>query len=331
MNMLGDYQLAVLAIGSIGFGLVLLVKGGDWTIEASAFVAERLGVSKLLIGATIVAFGTSAPELFTSVNANLTGFPGISLGNVIGSNIANMLLILGAVALVFALRANPRELRTDLLMMGFATLILVGLMMYGVVTQLAGLAMFALLVAFVVFRFRTDKGEQPGDDEAALEDAEIGAKGIGTMPKALLFLALGLAALVIGSELLVQGAVAAGAALGVPEAIIGLTVVAVGTSLPELSTCLAAAVKRQTNMIIGNIIGSNLFNILSIVGITAMIKPLAIDPSLADMEMWLMLGLTALLVVWMLTVARIGRPAGIAMLAAYVVFTAYQYQDVVFG
>lgn len=331
MNMLGDYQLAVLALGSIGFGLFLLVKGGDWTIDAAAFLAERLGVSKLLIGATIVAFGTSAPELFTSVNANLSGFPGISLGNVVGSNIANILLILGAVALVYALRTDPREVRADLLMMGLATLILVGLMMYGIVTQWAGLGLFALLVAFVVFRFMTDKGAGLSDLAEDAHDEGIDEKGISTIGWALLYLVGGLAALVVGSEVLVQGAVAAGGALGVPEAIIGVTVVAIGTSLPELSTCLAAAVKRQTSMIIGNIVGSNLFNILSIVGITAMIKPLAVDPTLADMEMWLMLGLTALLVVWLLTVAKIGRASGIAMLVAYLAFTAYQFQDVVFG
>ncbi|WP_052341870.1 calcium/sodium antiporter [Salinarimonas rosea] len=275
MNELGDYQLTVLSFGAIAFGLYLLIKGGDWTIDAAAFIAERAGLSKLFIGATIVAFGTSAPELFTSVNANLTGFPGISLGNVVGSNIANILLILGATAIVFTIRGKPSELMRDVLIMVGATIILVALMIYGVVPRWAGFGMFAILAAFVAYQYWTDAGAGEADEH----DEDADAKGIDTMGKGLGFFVAGLTALVAGSEMLVQGAVAAGNAIGVPEAVIGLTVVAVGTSLPELSTCIAAALKRQTNMIIGNIVGSNAFNILSIVGITAMLKPLAVDPA----------------------------------------------------
>lgn len=326
MNDIGDYQLAVLAFGSIAFGLYLLIKGGDWTIDAAAFIAERAGLSKLFIGATIVAFGTSAPELFTSVNANLTGFPGISLGNIVGSNIANILLIIGATAVVFALQGKPSELVRDMGMMLVATVILVALMLYGIVPRWAGFGMFALLAAFIAYQYFKDGGV--GDEDGDEDDEE---KGIDTVGKGMGFLLAGLVALVVGSEMLVQGAVAAGSALGVPEAIIGLTVIAIGTSLPELSTCLAAALKRQTNMIIGNIVGSNLFNILSIVGITAMIKPLVIDETLVDIDMWVMAGVTFAFAIWMLTVSRIGRGMGIAMLAAYGAFILYSYQDLLFA
>ncbi|WP_372425444.1 calcium/sodium antiporter [Salinarimonas chemoclinalis] len=327
MNELGDYQLTVLAFGAIAFGLYLLIKGGDWTVDAAAFIAERAGLSKLFIGATIVAFGTSAPELFTSVNANLSGFPGISLGNIVGSNIANILLILGATAVVFTIQGKPRELVRDMGMMLVATVILVALMLYGIVPRWAGFGMFALLAAFIAYQYWKDTGV--ADDDVHDEDAD--EKGIDTPLKGIGFLLAGLAALVVGSEMLVVGAVAAGNALGVPEAIIGLTVIAIGTSLPELSTCLAAALKRQTNMIIGNIVGSNLFNILSIIGITAMIKPLVIDETLVDVDMWVMAGVTFAFAAWMLTVSRIGRGMGIAMLAAYAGFILLAYQDLLFA
>ncbi|WP_349368104.1 calcium/sodium antiporter [Salinarimonas sp.] len=327
MNEIGDYQLAVLAFGAIAFGLFLLIKGGDWTVDAAAFIAERAGLSKLFIGATIVAFGTSAPELFTSVNANLTGFPGISLGNIVGSNIANVLLIIGATAVVFALHGKPSELVRDMGMMLVATVILVALMLYGIVPRWAGFGMFGLLVAFIAYQYWKDEGGGEEDEH----DEDIDEKGIDSAAKGVGFLLAGLAALVIGSEMLVQGAVAAGSALGVPEAVIGLTVIAIGTSLPELSTCLAAAVKRQTNMIIGNIVGSNLFNILSIIGITAMIKPLVIDETLVDLDMWVMAGVTFAFAAWMLTVSKIGRPMGVAMLVAYFAFILYSYQDLLFA
>ncbi|WP_029032211.1 calcium/sodium antiporter [Salinarimonas rosea] len=327
MNELGDYQLTVLSFGAIAFGLYLLIKGGDWTIDAAAFIAERAGLSKLFIGATIVAFGTSAPELFTSVNANLTGFPGISLGNIVGSNIANILLILGATAIVFTIRGKPSELTRDVVIMVGATVALVALMIYGVVPRWAGFAMFAVLAAFVAWQYWTDAGAGEADEH----DEDADEKGIDTMGKGLGFFVAGLTALVVGSEMLVQGAVAAGTAIGVPEAVIGLTVVAVGTSLPELSTCIAAALKRQTNMIIGNIVGSNAFNILSIIGITAMLKPLTVDPALADLDMWVMAGVTLAFAAWMLTVSRIGRTAGVLMILAYVGFIGFTYQDLIVG
>jgi cation:H+ antiporter len=323
MNEIGDYQLAVLAFGAIAFGLFLLIKGGDWTIDAAAFIAERAGLSKLFIGATIVAFGTSAPELFTSVNANLTGFPGISLGNIVGSNIANILLIIGATAVIFTIQGKPSELMRDMMMMLLATVILVALMLYGVVPRWAGFGMFAILAAFVAYQYFRDEGAAEGDEH----DEDVDEKGIDSIGKGLGFFVAGLTALVVGSEMLVQGAVAAGTAIGVPEAVIGLTVVAVGTSLPELSTCIAAALKRQTNMIIGNIVGSNVFNILSIIGITAMIKPLVIDETLVDLDMWFMAGVTVAFAAWMLTVSRVGRPLGFAMLAIYFAFTIYTYQS----
>ena len=315
---LTTYQLFVLSAGAMAFGLYLLIKGGDWTVDAAVFVAERTGLSPLFIGATIVSFGTSVPELFTSVNANISGFPGISLGNVLGSNVANILLVLGATAIVFTITAKPKDLIKVLGMMLLATAI----MTYGVLTdsftQGFGLLMFAILVAFVYYQYKTDSLDLEEDDDE-------GERGIATMQSAILILLGGLAALAVGSELLVQGAVQTGTAIGVPEAIIGMTVVAFGTSLPELSTCLAAARKQSVGLILGNIIGSNTFNILSILALTAMIKPLDVDPVLLGMELWVTVAVAVVFAAWMLIVGKLTKPLGIAMIAAYVVFIAAQY------
>lgn len=316
---LTTYELFVLAAGAMAFGLYLLIKGGDWTIDAAVFVAERTGLSPLFIGATIVSFGTSVPELFTSVNANLQGYPGIALGNVLGSNVANILLVLGATAFIFRVTADPKHLAKDLGMMLLATAI----MAYGMLTDsfslVFGLMMFAILVAFVVYQYKTDSIVIEEDDE------EEGRVGITTMQGAVVILLGGLAALAVGSELLVKGAVQTGTAIGVPEAVIGMTVVAFGTSLPELSTCIAAARKQSVGLILGNIIGSNTFNILSIIALTAIIKPLDVDPVLLGMELWVTVAVAIGFAIWMMAVGRLTRPIGIAMMVTYVIFIVVQY------
>ena len=316
---LTTYQLFVLSAGAMAFGLYLLIKGGDWTVDAAVFVAERTGLSPLFIGATILSFGTSVPELFTSVNANLSGYPGISLGNVLGSNVANILLVLGATAIVFAVSAPAKTLWKDIAMMLLATAI----MAYGVVadsfTQVFGLAMFAILVVFVAYQYKTDSLPIEEDEE------DDDGPAIGSMGQAVLILLLGLIALAVGSELLVMGAVQTGSAIGVPEAVIGATVVAFGTSLPELSTCIAAARKQSVGLILGNIIGSNTFNILSIIGLTAALKPLPVDPVLQGFELWATIAVTLVFAAWMLVVGRLNRTIGIAMVAGYVAFVGVQY------
>ena len=316
---LSTYELFVLSAGAMAFGIFLLIKGGDWTVDAAVFMAERTGLSPLFIGATIVSFGTSVPELFASVNANLAGYPGISLGNVLGSNVANILLVLGATAFVFKVTANPKHLAKDLAMMILATAILTFGMLTDSFSRTFGLGMFAILVTFVYYQFKTDSLELE-DGEAEDDDG-----GIATMKGAILVLLMGLAALAVGSEFLVQGAVQTGTAIGVPEAVIGMTVVAFGTSLPELLTCIAAARKQSVGLILGNIIGSNTFNILSIVALTAVIQPLAVDPVLLGMELWVTIAITVLFAAWMVTVGKLTKPIGVFMMLAYVAFIAVQY------
>lgn len=322
---LTPYELSVLAFGSMAFGLFLLIKGGDWTIEAAIFIAKNAGLSPLFIGATVISFGTSVPELFASVNANLSGFPGIALGNVIGSNVANILLVLGATAIVFAVQAQAKAVLKDLIMMLLATTILLVGMMMGQFSFLFGAGMFAILIGFVSYQYCTDSL-----DLEAIDDEEE-AHSVTSTKQAVLVLGGGLLALLVGSELLVQGAVSAGTALGVPEAVIGLTVVAFGTSLPELSTCVAAARKQATGLILGNIIGSNTFNIMSIIAVTALFKPLDVDQTLVGLDMWFLAGISVLFAIWMLTIGKLTRATGVVMVSIYVIFVVAQYTAVMHG
>lgn len=314
MNSIDHYQLLILSFSAVAFGLLLLLKGGDWTVRAAVAIAERKGLSKLFIGATIVAFGTSVPELFASVNANLKGFPGLSLGNIVGSNIANILLIVGAAAVVFAIKVDSRQLVKDVVTVIVATLLLVFLMMKGVIESWHGLLMFTALIGYIIFQYRSAGGFHSPSPE-----------GLESMPKAVGLLALGLVLLALGAEVLVQGAVAAGQAIGVPEAVIGLTVVAFGTSLPELATSIAAARSHHTDVIIGNILGSNLFNILSIVAITAMVKPLVVPVSVTGFAMWFMLFTTGAFCAWMLYSGKVTRSLGAVLVVIYLLFIGEQY------
>ncbi len=320
MTELTTYELFVLSAGAMAFGLYLLIKGGDWTVEAAVFMAKRTGLSPLFIGATIISFGTSVPELFTSINANLAGYPGISLGNVLGSNVANILLVLGATAFVFKVTANPKHLTKDLAMMLVATVILTIGMLTDSFSRSFGLGMFAILVTFVFYQYKTDSIVVEQDD-----DEDDATPMVSTMKGAVFALLGGISALALGSEFLVQGAVQTGTALGVPEAVIGMTVVAFGTSLPELSTCIAAARKQSVGLILGNIIGSNTFNIMSIIGLTAVVQPLGVDPVLLGMELWATIAVTVLFAIWMMTVGKLTKPMGVVMMLAYVVFIAVQY------
>jgi len=318
MDGLTTYQLAVIALGAIFFGVWLLVKGGDLTIDSAVRIAERSGLSKMFIAATIVAFGTSAPELFTSVNANISGFAGISVGNVIGSNIANVLMVIGISAMIAPIVFDRKKAQVDTLVMILATIAMAVAVWAGLLPRWAGLAMVFAIVAYVTYQYRASKIEVDEDDEK--EDSVPGNPFV--------LITIGITTLVIGSEVLVQGAVAGGFALGVPEAVIGMTVIAFGTSLPELTACVAAARKGQSDMIIGGIVGSNIFNILSVMAITAVVKPLVIDPRFGQFDLLIVLAVTFVFALFLLFVGRIGRIAGGIMAVSYLLFTFAQYSGV---
>lgn len=318
MHDISTYQLAVIGLGAIAFGIYCLVKGGDWTVDSAAFVAEKSGLSKLFIAATIIAFGTSAPELFTSVNANLSGYPGISLGNVVGSNIANVLMVIGIAAIVAPIIVNRQEVLVDTAVMGLATVILAAGMMYGIFPRWAGAAMLVFLVAYIVYQWRANKLLEDDDDDEHL----VAYTSTG---QAWLVLFVGIATLVIGSEVLVQGAVAGGTALGVPEAVIGMTIVAFGTSLPELSVCVTAARRGHSDTIVGGIVGSNIFNILSIVAITSAVKPLVLTPSDWTLQLGIVIGVTVIFSVFLIAGRAMNRPVGIVFIVGYLAFIGFQY------
>jgi cation:H+ antiporter len=289
-------------------GLLGLFLGGNGLVQGAAALAERFRVPPLVIGLTIVGFGTSTPELLVSVNAALDGLGGIAIGNVIGSNSANILLILGLSAVVGGLAAPFVRLRSDLAWMLGAAVAMVPVLWDGSVGRIEGLVLVAALAVYVGLAFL-----QVGSTHEA-----HGA--VMPLGKAVLFLVGGLVLLLIGARLLVDSATEIARAFGVSEAVIGLTIVAVGTSLPELATSVAAAVKGQREIAIGNVIGSNIFNILGILGLSAVVAPLAADPRFLAVDAPVMICVSLLLAGIVALTGRIGRATGVGLLAAYAVY-----------
>lgn len=310
--------------GFIVAGFVLLFMGGEGLVRGSVAVAEKLGLSKLLIGLTVVAFGTSTPELLVSVNAALGGAPDIALGNVVGSNIANVLLILGVAAVITPIAGWQRTAMRDAVVMSVAALALFGLTFGNVIGLIEGAGLFAALLAYLAVSYWLERRGRPSrQHEHETEEFE----GVATQSVwiAIAFVVGGILALMLGADLLVRGAVSIARTFGVSDAVIGLTLVAIGTSLPELATSIVAAWKRHSDVVLGNVIGSNIFNILAILGITALVTPIPVGPQFRILDVPLMLGVSVLVVVLLVATKRIGRGIGIAMLAAYTAYLAWQF------
>lgn len=313
-------DLVVYASAAMAMGLIMLIKGGDWTVDSATTIAERMGIPATIIGFTIVAFGTSLPELIVSINSNLSGFPGLSMGNVVGSNIANVLLILGASAVITPLIFKGRSAAEDMAVMVVSSFVLVALVYNGIIEQWHGGAMFGFLVAYVLYKLTTTKNKD--DEELILSEEKEQNKSL-LFASALLI--VGLASVSIGSEFLVRGAVDVAEFVGVPQAVIGLTLVAIGTSLPELSVAIQAARKKENDIVIGNVVGSNVFNILSILGLTALIKPLEIEQGIVQQDILFMTAVALFLVVLAYVIKRSDRLGGILMLIVYFGYIAFRY------
>jgi cation:H+ antiporter len=310
------------------FGLVLLIVGGDLLVRGAVQVAGRLGVSPLVIGLTLVGFGTSTPELVTSVQAALIGAPGIAFGNIVGSNIANILLILGASALLYPIAVTSSALRRDGLVMlaaagGFAALAAMMTM-----NRFVGAAFLLLLFGYIYVAFRQEK-RAAADEHGAVYDKGIAlqaadpntipaAQGRGSLLFPILLTLAGLALVVGGGTFLVRGAVTLAQSFGISQTVIGLTIVAVGTSLPELVTSILAAFKRQGDVAFGNIIGSNIYNILGIGGATALIEPGAVPEEIAGFDNPVMIAVSLLLVYFAWTGLKIARWEGAVLLLGYI-------------
>ncbi len=255
-------------------GLVLLFFGGEGLVRGSAALALRLGLTPLVVGLTVVAFGTSAPELVVSVRAALAGQGDIAIGNVLGSNILNIGLILGLTALIYPLKVQLQILRIDVPIMIGVSLLATWMLADRVIGRPEGVLLAAGLIAYTSFTVFFARKVKPSADGEA-EFAESVPKPRGSVWRDLLFIAAGLALLVVGSRFMVDGAVSLARGFGISEAVIGLTIVALGTSMPELVTCLVAAMKGEPDIALGNIIGSNIFNLLGILGTAALVQPMA--------------------------------------------------------
>lgn len=297
-----------------GFGLLVL--GGNWLLRSSVDLASRLGMPKMIIGLTIISFATSAPELIVSVNAALNGSSGIAIGNVIGSNIANLGLVLAVTLLISPIKIPENFFRMDWLYL-IASTILIMIMIYfdALISRLEGIILLAFLAIFIFNLLRNRKtihlseAHKTHDQESWL--------------KIILYLLLGGAGLWLGSDLLVGAAQKLATAFSVPESVIGLTVVAIGTSVPELAASIIAAVKGEKSISLGNLVGSNIFNILSVLGITSLILPIPVeDERFLNSDIWWMLGFVAVLfpLAFLGEKMRFGRLGGMILLVAYIIF-----------
>lgn len=317
---MGDKAILIAVLQTVG-GLVLLLGGAEVLVRGAVGLAERLGVSKMVIGMTIVAFGTSAPELVVSLDAALTGVPGLAVGNVVGSNIANILLILGATAIILPLATRSAGAVRDsgVLVCGTATFTV--LCYLGILDRSAGIVLLFLFILFLGYSWWRERGDNGGSEVDEIDAVPH------NMPLALLMLVGGIASVVYGADILVEGAVFIARAAGVSEAVIGLTLVAFGTSVPELATSVVAALRRHSDVALGNIVGSNLFNMLGIIGFVAIIADMPVPTEFFTFDLPVMVLATLLLIVIMTTGRVIGRMTGGAFLIFYAYYIAAQFYD----
>ena len=346
-------------------GIVLLFFGGEFLVRGAIGVARRFRISPLVIGLTVVGFGTSAPELLVSLNAASSGRPDLAVGTVVGSCIANMALILGLASIIRPIEVDRADIRPDLFAMLGSFVLLAALASAGLIGRVAGILMIVLLIGYIGWTYVRERAAMGDRRKQAEQRASVGppepacelalerlaesasseklasealevcedwrveeVREFSTISRLALSIALvvaGLVALTGGASLLVEGASAIATAVGIPAAVIGLTIVALGTSLPELATSVVAAVKRQGDVAVGNVLGSNVLNILAILGLTAAVSPIAVAPHIArvDIPVMLLAGLVASAM--LLTRGRLGRVGGAVLFGGYVVYVAFLY------
>ncbi|MBU1193023.1 MAG: calcium/sodium antiporter [Gammaproteobacteria bacterium] len=319
-----NYSLAVIG------GFLFLVWGADRFVIGAAATARNLGVAPLIIGLTIVGFGTSAPEMLVSTVAALQGNPGLAVGNAIGSNITNIALILGLTAVIMPLAINSKLLRRELPILTAAMVAGLFLLLDGELSRLDGMFLLLGLLAMVIWMVRTGMAERNGDPLEAEFSDEIPSDM--PMLKALFWVGIGLLVLLASSQLLVWGAVGIAKTLGVSDLIIGLTIVALGTSLPELAASIVSALKGEHDIAVGNVIGSNLFNLLAVLGIPGLLHPLAIEAEVLSRDYPIMIGLTLIFFVMAFGFrgrGRINRIEGGLLLACYLGYQTLLYFSIV--
>ena len=305
-------------------GFFILLIGGDVLVRGAVNLAHKVGVTPLIIGLTFVAFGTSAPELIISIEAALDGIPGIAVGNIVGSNIANILLVLGIPAVFYPITTFAKNLTRDVLFMVGSSTLFLFLCWGGVLGSSQGLLLTTCLLIFLIGSYLTQKANPMGPDDAHYDTEAsklLDRKTIVSI--GLIF--IGVTGLLLGSHLLIQGAVELARQWGVSETVIGLTIIAVGTSLPELTTSIVAAIRKHTDIAVGNVIGSNLFNTLGVMGITPLFVPVLIPKQILYFDIWIMMIASLLLLGFTMYKKSLGLKAGLVFIILYLSFVTMQF------
>ncbi len=306
-------------------GVALLTAGGEALIRGSLAAAGRLGVSPLLSGIVIVGFGTSAPELVVSIEAALNDRPDIAIGNVVGSNIGNILLILGVCALITPMMVRPLALKRDSVTVLAASILFLILAGGSTFVRTDGAILLVALFAYLFWAYFTERSSFSHSGNLHRDESKELSKLPKTVVGILSAVVLGLLLLIGGSQVLLKGAVGIADQLGMSEAVIGLTLVAVGTSLPELSISVIAAIRRHADVAVGNILGSNIFNLLGILGISALLQPLPVHGRMLEFDQWVMTGTALILILFLYTGRRLNRLEGGGLLIAYGIYVALSF------
>lgn len=302
---------------SIGLGLALLIIGGEVLVRGASSAARKLGVSPLMIGLTLVGFGTSTPELVTSLQAAFAGSPGIAVGNVVGSNISNALLILGLTALIAPIAVDRRAFLRDGPMLALVTGAAVWVLLQGELTQRLGLIAVGVLAAYILLVWLLERKRPDAEGERIEDEADLMSGWRGSPWLALILAVVGIGLTIVGARFLVDGSVTLARSYAVSDTVVGLTIVAVGTSMPELVTSVIAALRKQGDVALGNIIGSNLYNLLGILGITAIIKPIPVPPEMLAVDVWVLAGATAAVILFAFRGLKISRMEGLLLMVGY--------------
>jgi cation:H+ antiporter len=314
----------ILDIGWVVAGLVLLYFGAEWLVRGSSELAIRFGISPLVVGLTVVAFGTSAPELVVSVKANLDGSGGMAIGNVVGSNICNIALVLGVGAVIFPLGIQRQVVRREMPVLLGSTLVFLLMIKDGMISRLEGGALFVGVLIYVIASLVQARKEDPNVSEDLDPEVIKAAKagGLGRVSLNIFLIVIGALLLVLGADRMVVGGESIARFYGVPDAIIGLTLFAFGTSLPELATSVVAAMKKEGDIIVGNAVGSCIFNLLAVVGLAGVVSPLK-GEGVTVIHLAVMLALTVILMPMMLHRMKLDRWEGALLVTGYLGFTAW--------
>lgn len=320
------WAMDLLSASMLVAGLVLLVLGAEWLVHGSVVLARLLGISPMVIGLTVVAFGTSAPELATGIADALTGDGSVNIGNVIGSNIANVGVVLAITAIIRPLACHASAVRREVPIMVAVTLVAIGIVGDETVSRLEGGVLLAALGTFTLWSYRVGRREGSAfwlvDD--ALDPLAVPARGRAVLGQTAALVA-GLALLTGGAWMLIRGATGVAGSLGVPTVVIGATIVALGTSVPELATSVVAVRRGQPDIALGNVLGSNVFNVLCVLGVTALVRPIPVPASVLELDLWIMLGFALLCLPIIGTRFVVTRLEGCLLFAVYLVYAAVLY------